>query len=117
VIVGEVFENDFFNAWFKQGTDEDFFLRFPSGGDTFATGVNSGADVIGYESDGWVGWLAKNLEANEGTNDAIELAPRFVAVKYPNSQATTPFGVNNVRAVVGTYTDSAGKQHGFLANF
>ena len=117
VIVGQVFENDFFNAWFKQGTDEDFFLRFPSGGDTFATGVNSGADVIGYTAEGWGAWLAKNIEANEGTSDASEAAPHFTAVKYPNSTTTTPFGLNNVRAVVGTYTDSAGKQHGFLAQF
>jgi len=84
VIVGQMFENDFFNAWFKQGTDEDFFLRFPSGGDTFATGVNSGADVIGYTAEGGGAWLAKNIEANEGTSDASEAAPRFVAVKYPN---------------------------------
>lgn len=117
VIVGEVFENDFFNAWFKQGTDEDFFLRFPSGGDTFATGVNSGADMVGYEAIGPVGWFAKTIEANESTSDATDSAPVFVAVKYPNSRATIPFGVNNLRAVVGTYTDSAGRQHGFWANF
>jgi hypothetical protein len=117
VTVGQLFQADYFNAWFKQGVDQDFFLRFPSGGDTFAMGVNSGTDMVGYESIGPVGWFAKSIETNEGTSDATDPAPVFVAVKYPNSQATTPFGVNNVRAVVGTYTDSAGKQHGFLANF
>ncbi|OLE10435.1 MAG: hypothetical protein AUG89_12325 [Acidobacteria bacterium 13_1_20CM_4_56_7] len=58
--------------------------------------------------------FAKSIEANEGTSDA-DIQPTFIAVKYPNSGSTTPFGLNNGRAVVGTYTDSSGKQHGFLA--
>jgi hypothetical protein len=115
VIVGQVFQADFFNAWFKQGTDQDFFMQFASGlngGDTFAMGVNSGADIVGYGSEGW---FAKSTESNEGTSDATETKPSFITVKYPNSQFTIPFGVNNLRGVVGTYTDSSGKQHGFMA--
>lgn len=87
-------------------------MQTASGIDTFATGVNSGDDMIGYGSSGW---FAKNIEANEGANDSTETAPNFITVKYPNSSSTTPFGVNNLRAVVGTYTDSSGKQHGFMA--
>jgi hypothetical protein len=116
VIAGELFQADFFQAWFKAGTDEDFYMNIPagnSGADTFGTGVNSGNDVVGYT--GPSGWLAKNIEANEGTSDATETTPSFIPVMFPNSQSTVPFGLNNLRGVVGTYTDSSGKQHGFLA--
>jgi len=113
VIAGQLFQADNFQAWFKAGTDEDFFLRNSGGSDTFGTGVNSTTDMVGYSVAG--GWFAKNIEANEGTNDSTEKAPSFVSVKFPNSQFTVPFGLNNARAIVGTYSDSAGKQHGFLA--
>jgi hypothetical protein len=109
VLTGQLFQADFNQAWFKSGTDEDFYM---DNQDTFGTGVNSGNDVVGYDGRGW---FARNIEANEGTNDATEKAPVFITVKFPNSRFTVPFGLNNVRGVVGTYTDSTGKQHGFLA--
>lgn len=114
VIAGQVFQSDFINAWYKAGSDQDFFMDVISGQngtDTAATGVNSGNDMIGY---GATAWFARNIEANEGTGDSTETTPSFIVVKYPNSQATVPFGLNNLRAVVGTYTDSSGR-HGFLA--
>lgn len=114
-IAGQVFQADFNQAWYKAGTDEDFFMDVLSGTngtDTFATGVNSNNDVVGYS---FQGWFAQNIEANESTNDSTETKPSFIAVKYPSSSSTTPFGVNNSHGVVGTYTDSSGKQHGFLA--
>lgn len=116
VIAGQVFQADFNQAWFKAGTDEDFYMDVPAGNngaDTFGTGVNSGTDVVGYDSKR--GWFAKQIEANEGTNDATEKTPAFITVKFPNSGLTIPFGLNNVRDVVGTYADSTGKLHGFLA--
>lgn len=109
VIVGEVFQADNHQAFYKAGTDEDFFLTQR---DTFGMGVNSGNDMVGYSAGGW---FAKNIEADEGTGDAKEAAASFITVKYPSSSTTRPFGVNNLRAVVGAYTDSSGKQHGFLA--
>jgi hypothetical protein len=116
VIAGQVFQADFFNAWYKAGTDEDFFMDIVPGNngtDTFATGVNSRNDMVGY---GATGWFVKNIEANEGINDSTETKPSFINVKYPNSgNSTIPFGLNDARAVVGTYTDSSGKQHGFFA--
>ncbi len=114
VITGQVFQADFNQAWFKAGTDEDFYMQFAglNGGDTFGTGVNSGTDVVGYGS---TGWFAKTIEANEGTSDATETKPTFIVVKFPNSGFTVPFGLNNLRAIVGTYSDSSGKMHGFLA--
>ena len=115
VIVGQVFAADFFRAWYKAGTDQDFFMEFPNNGDTFATGVNSRNDMIGNQATIGGGWFAKNVEANEASGDATETTPSFIAVKFPNSMSTTPLGVNYARAVVGAYTDSSGHQHGFLA--
>lgn len=110
IIAGELFQADFWQAWLKQGTDEDFYT---DNTDTFGTGVNSGADVIGY--DNGRGWFAKQIESNEGTNDSKEVQPTLITVQYPKGGLTVPFGLNNVRGVVGTYMDSTGKQHGFLA--
>lgn len=115
VIVGQVFAADFNQAWYKAGKDEDFFMESPNNGDNFATGVNSSNDMAGYQATIGGGWLARNLEANEGTSDAIETRPSFIRVMFPSSSATTPFAVNNLRAVVGVYTDSSGHQHGFFA--
>lgn len=106
VVVGYIFNADFFNAWYKAGTDEDFFTH---NGDTIATGVNSNNDMVGP------GWFVKNIEANEGTGDSNEKTPSFVTVKFPNSNSTLPLGLNNLRGVVGGYIDSSGKEHGFLA--
>ncbi len=117
VISGQLFQSDFMMAWFKQSTDEDFFMNFPSGntgGDTFGLGVNSKADVVGY-SPGVGGWFAKTIEANEVSPESGEPKMSFVAVKFPNSQSTVPFGLNYARGVVGEYVDSSGKMHGFLA--
>lgn len=117
VIVGQVFQSDFNMAWFKQGTDQDFFMNTPAGNtgtDTFATGVNSRTDVVGYSSGGSVGWLTTQIEPNEGL-ESSEASPSFASLKFPNSTSTIPFGLNYARAIVGTYTDSSGKQHGFLA--
>ena len=116
VITGQVFQADFNQAWFKGGADEDFYMDVPpanNGNDTFGTGVDSGNDVIGYDASR--GWFAKNIEANEGISDSTEVRPTFIVVKFPNSGSTVPFGLNNLRGVVGTYVDSTGKQHGFLA--
>lgn len=117
MIAGQVFQSDFNMAWFKQATDEDFFMNVPAGNtgaDTFATGLNARADIIGYSSGGSLGWFAVQIEQNEGA-ESSEAAPHFVTVKFPNSGFTIPFGVNYARAVVGVYTDSSGKQHGFMA--
>jgi hypothetical protein len=83
------------------------------GTDSFGTGVNSGNDVLGYTR--LSGWFAKNIEAGDGTSDSNETMPNFITVMFPSSGSTTPFGLNNLGAIAGTYTDCSGKQHGFLA--
>jgi len=35
-------------------------------------------------------------------------------IDVPGSRSTTAFGINNAGQIVGTYTDSAGNEHGFL---
>lgn len=112
VISGQLFQDDNFQAWFKQGTDQDFFLD--GGTEDFGYGVNSNADLVGF-SPQHGGFFAPHIEANEGTSDSTETEPTFKTVAFPNAKTTVPFGVNNLKAVVGTYTDSSGKVHGFMA--
>lgn len=111
IIVGQVFRGDFWQAWLKEATDEDFW-KYQTG-DSFAEALDQNTDVTGY-STGPGGWFAQRVEANEGTGDS-ESTLRFVIVHYPNSQSTTPFGMNDSRYLAGTYVDSSGKQHGFIA--
>ena len=111
--VGQAFRNDNYTAWLKIGTDLDTYLY--QGTDSFGTAVNNNADIAGWNT-GFGGWFAKKIEANEGSGDATEQPPVFIAVTYPGAGIQTyPFGMNLARAVVGTYFDSAGNQHGFIA--
>jgi hypothetical protein len=111
--VGQAFRNDFWSAWLKVSSDLDPFLYQSS--DSFGTAVNNNADVAGWNTANG-GWFAKKIEANEGTGDANEQPPSFIAVTYPGAGVQTyPFGINLARAVVGSYFDSTEKQHGFMA--
>jgi len=118
-ISGQVFQADFWMAWFKNGSDEDFYEFHSSttnGGDTFGTGVDSNADVVGY-APGSGGYYSKHIELNEGTNDAAEITPQGIAMNYPGAPqfSTYPFSVNDIRGVAGMYVDGAGVTHGFIA--
>ena len=110
-ISGNVFEADFFTAWFKAGADEDFFTF---AGDTYGTGVDSQTDVAGY-SPGSGGYFAKHIELNEGSNDGTEVQPGFIKVQFPGATVSYPFALNDLRWVAGTYVDSSGVYHGFIA--
>lgn len=79
---------------------------------TVGTAVNSNADVIGFS--GAVGYFAKHIELSEN-NDGVEVKPSFIKVMFPGSLSTYPFGLNDLRTVVGAYTDNAGLIHGFVA--
>lgn len=117
IISGQVFQSDFNMAWLKEAADEDFYEYFTApanGGDTYGTGVDSATDVIGFASQAG-GFFAKHIELNEGTNDAVEVHPGFLPVKYPGAQFTIPFGINDSRYLAGTYYDPNGGQHGFIA--
>jgi hypothetical protein len=112
-LTGQNFYQDFDSAWLKSGTDEDFYLL--NGRDTVGTGVNSNSDVIGYSVVSGKGYFAKHIEWNEGTNDAVEVKPSFITVAFPNAKATYPFGLSDKRMIGGTYVDSNGHIHGFVA--
>jgi hypothetical protein len=113
-------------AWMKESTDEDFFT-FPQPGttngccDTTGTGVNNNVDMIGFgggiglAGQLGTGWFTKHIESNEGTNDSVETTPSFIKVAFPKSGSTYPFGLNDKRWIAGTYSDSTGKLHGFIA--
>ena len=76
--------------------------------------MNNATDIVGFNFQ--QGYFAKHIELNEGTNDSTEVVPGFIKVLFPNSAFTIPFGLNSVRAVVGTYGKNDGTGlHGFVA--
>lgn len=113
----EAFRFGFWVGVFKQGKDNDFFKY--KGGDTRFTGVNDKADIFDFAAGATIGFYAQNIEAGEGTGDATETKLSYTVLQFPGnssaSPATIPFGINNVRGIVGTYRNPAGRQHGFLA--
>jgi len=128
VLAGLLFQSDFWQAWMKAGTDQDFFT-YPTVNqccDTTAMGVNSAVDMIGFDGgpssfSAGNGWFTKHIELNE-VNDT-EVKPNFIKMAYPGQTniqppgplPTFPFGINDARGVVGTYFDTNNQQHGFLA--
>jgi len=113
-MVGAILRADFFRAWQKFGNDLDIFFRI-GGLDTLAQGVNSRDDIIGSATLG--GWIAFRHEAVETTESAAEgdLHPHLFSVPGAATNTTSPWGINFNQSIVGSYMDSAGHQHGFLA--
>ncbi len=120
ILTGLVFQSDFFMAWMKKATDEDFFT-YPSVTqccDTSGTAINNNIDMIGFT--GTQGWFTKHIERNE-VESSGEVTPRFLKVNFPgkttssSALATYPFGMNDKRWIVGAYVDSANHMHGFVA--
>jgi len=72
------------------------------GSNVTASGINNNGDITGFLTAGngqVVGFLIKN-----GT---------FSEFIFPNSVATTPFGINANDEIVGSYTDTNNLTHGF----
>lgn len=119
ILSGLVFQSDFFMAWMKESTDQDFFT-YPNGGtqccDTNGTGVDSNVDMIGFT--GSQGWFTKHIELNEV--ESSDVIPQFIKVNFPGQVSggplpTYPFGINDKHWVAGAYTDSSNHMHGFVA--
>jgi hypothetical protein len=108
---GQNYYNSHVTAWFKSGKDEDFY---PLNNDVVGTAVNSNSDVIGFTVAG-NGFFAKHIELNESTTDGGEVKPSFIPVAFPGAKATYPFGLSDKRMIGGTYVDSNGGIHGFVA--
>jgi len=116
VISGQAFRDGSWAGFLKADKDIDFF-KYQSG-DTRFTGVNNNTDILAFSerpNSVFIGFWAKHIELGEGTNDSTEVKPAFVLLKFPGGTSTVPFSINDVRAVVGTYTDSHGNQQGFFA--
>jgi len=97
-------------GFLKAGSDNDYFQLTQD--DTFTTAVNNATDIAGYGIYG-NGFFAKHIEWGEGPNDAVEVQPKFMHLMA--GQATFPFGMNEQRIVVGSYYNSNGLMHGFVA--
>jgi hypothetical protein len=111
IISGQFFRGASQQSWRKGASDRDLWIYQIS--DTSGTALDIYEDVTGYKTAG-VGWFAPHVESGEKTRD-VENTLRFIAVSYPNSRSTQPFGMNDSRYLVGSYIDSAGKRHGFIA--
>lgn len=120
ILSGLVFQSDFFQAWMKEATDEDFFT-YPSViqcCDSTGTAINNNVDMIGFT--GGTGWFTKHIELNE-VESSGEVTPQFINVIFPGQTfasgplPTYPFGLNDKRWIVGAYMDSANHTHGFVA--
>ncbi len=121
ILSGLVFQSDFFMAWMKEATDQDFFT-YPNGEtqccDTNGTAINNNIDMIGFT--GAQGWFTKQIELNE-VESSGEVTPQFINVSFPGHTTsgtplpTYPFGMNDKRWIVGAYIDSANHMHGFVA--
>lgn len=91
-------------------TGDHGFVRSPAGvytvfdvpgaNNTGAFGINDGGEVVVIADD--TGYLRHV----DGT---------FSLISYPGSTFTLPFGINNLGQIVGSYGDSAGNGHAFLA--
>lgn len=109
ILEGQVFRRDYWEAWLKESTDQDFWKY--KGTDSFGTAVDDSGDVAGYSTING-GWFARHIELNEISPDRESIS--FKAVRYPGSQSTQPFGMNDSQYIVGSYFDSAGNRHGFI---
>jgi len=112
---GQVFQTDFNQAGSRE--ERQRFLHGRSSEQQ--TGMTpSGTRVDSWEICGGLdasrGWFAKNIEAMRAPAMPTEVSLNFIVVKFPNSGSTVPFGLDNLRGVVGTYVDSTGRQHGIF---
>lgn len=115
VIVGTLFHQDFQNGILKSGSDFDLFPRV-NGTDTFVNGVNGRGDVVGQANIGATrGYYSPHVERGEGTGDKPERPLNPIPVSFPGATDTNPNAINFNQAIVGSFTDSNNRTHGFLA--
>ncbi len=98
-------------GFMKRGDQEVFFNRTQD--DTWATGVNSLGDVVGYGVYG-AGFFIDHLKRYLHAGSTI-VDPALIPIGYPGGVGTYPFAVNNRRIVVGSYMAVDGTLHGFVA--
>jgi hypothetical protein len=114
VIVGTLFHQDFENGILKAGSDFDLFPRI-NGTDTFVNGVNGRGDVVGIATAvPGQGYFSTHVE-REPSGDKPERPLNPIRIHFPGASQTNPNAINFNQAIVGSYTDSSNRTHGFLA--
>jgi probable HAF family extracellular repeat protein len=116
-------------------------LFVPGAMDTIAAGINNGGDIAGSYSDRTLALygfvyahgtfttlpLAYSARAinDSGQVAGYALSPSgavgffyngaaYVTIAVPGARSTEALGIDNAGDVIGTYTDSSGRRHGFL---
>ena len=112
IIAGSLFRSDFWQGLLKAGGDLDIF-NF--GSDIHVNGINGRGDLVGTGQIGNGGWVAFHVERGEAANDQPERPLHRIIVMFPGSRGTVPSSINYNQAIVGTYGDANGIDHGFLA--
>jgi uncharacterized membrane protein len=111
LLIMQVFDHDFWTIGLLNGADDELLASPPMTGDTFATGVNSGGDIVVFGNG--MGFFAPHVEANEGSTDT-EMMSKYLALQFPGAAQTRPNAISDNRSIVGSYSD--GKTwHGFMA--
>jgi hypothetical protein len=111
LLIMQVFDHDFWTIGLLNGADDELLASPPMSGDTFATGVNSGGDIVVFGNG--MGFFAPHVEANEGSTDT-EMMSKYLALQFPGAAQTRPNAISDNRSIVGSYSD--GKTwHGFMA--
>jgi hypothetical protein len=85
----------------KNGTYSTF--SFPGQNVDTCVGVSKRGDVLGYYSNGSDFTFIRRLG-------------RFSPISVPGATSQDPFGMNDLDQVVGTFIDSSGAQHGYMAD-
>ena len=108
VIVGDFFDaaNVLHGFVWRAGVFRQ--IDAPGAADTQATGINTQGDIVGsWDTDA----------ATQGHGFLLSNTGQFVSIDVPAAapQSTSVLGINDHRQIVGTYTDTGGTPHGFVA--
>ncbi len=93
----------------QNGVFQDYFIT--SAMATQIWGIDSGGDFVGFY---------RTAPGNAGVHGFVHYADAatlftIVTIDYPNGTRTLAQAINPAGAIVGSYLDMAGVQHGFLA--
>ena len=108
------------HAYLTSGAGKIFF-DFPFAGGSAAWDISPSGEIVGQYADAGTvthGFLLipSAFDPTFGITSVAGVAPsfQFVTIDYPGATYTQAVGINPRGHIVGSYRDSAGKQHGFL---
>ena len=108
------------HAYLTSGSDPIFF-DFPFAGGSAAWDINPSGEIVGQYADvtkvthGFL-LIPSAFDPTFGIAPVAGANPsfQFITIDYPGATYTQAVGINASGHVVGSYRDSAGKQHSFL---